>query len=146
MESTERVLGGTALAVAAAGAAGLAAAFVLTPAGVDDGPVLCPVRRLTGLPCPGCGLTRSWVHLAHGDLSTALSLNLFGPALMAAVAAFVGYVLLRLVRGRTPAPAVAPFRSPWTLAPIVLWLAWGAIRAVALALGVGDDAVGAVLR
>jgi hypothetical protein len=32
---------------------------------------LCMFRQLTGLPCPGCGLTRSMIVLAHGDLATA---------------------------------------------------------------------------
>jgi hypothetical protein len=29
-------------------------------------PETCGCRALFGIPCPGCGLTRSFVHLAHG--------------------------------------------------------------------------------
>jgi hypothetical protein len=29
-------------------------------------PELCGCRVLFGIPCPGCGLTRSFIHLAHG--------------------------------------------------------------------------------
>lgn len=32
-------------------------------------PELCSLKATTGIPCPGCGLTRSWVSAAHGDLA-----------------------------------------------------------------------------
>ena len=37
--------------------------------------VLCPFRALTGLPCPGCGMTRAFCALGHGDLSGAFGYN-----------------------------------------------------------------------
>jgi hypothetical protein len=40
-----------------------------------DGPVLCPLRRFTGVPCPFCGMTRGVVALAHGDLFSSLTFN-----------------------------------------------------------------------
>lgn len=39
---------------------------------------LCWTRRLSGLPCPGCGLTRSVCHLLRGDLAEALRFHPFG--------------------------------------------------------------------
>src|SRR5256885_15933791 len=30
-------------------------------------PHTCMTYRLLGMRCPGCGLTRSFIHLAHGD-------------------------------------------------------------------------------
>lgn len=44
----------------------------------------CPLRALTGLPCPTCFLTRSALAALHGDLGEALELHLFGPPLLAA--------------------------------------------------------------
>lgn len=41
--------------------------------GVD----VCVVHRVSGLPCPGCGLTRAFIAVAHGDLSSAVALNPF---------------------------------------------------------------------
>ncbi|MFW6054018.1 MAG: DUF2752 domain-containing protein, partial [Persicimonas sp.] len=41
------------------------------------GTVLCPFRRLTGLSCPGCGMTRACVLLAHGELSSSLTTHPF---------------------------------------------------------------------
>lgn len=73
----------TPAVVATGGALALLASALISPAGVESGPILCPFRLLTGIPCPACGLTRSWVHLAHGDLATSLSSHPVGPALMA---------------------------------------------------------------
>ena len=65
----------------------LAAAFLLKPAPPgEDGvrlvgmalPELCGFKRVTMLPCPGCGLTRSWIWAAHGDLEASLAFNRLG--------------------------------------------------------------------
>ncbi|MBK3624676.1 DUF2752 domain-containing protein [Streptomyces asoensis] len=61
---------------------------------------VCPLLRLTGLYCPGCGGLRSAHAFVHGDLVTALHDN--APA----VAAYLGFAVLwtvwvvRAVRGR----------------------------------------------
>jgi hypothetical protein len=34
-------------------------------------PGVCVIRRVTGQPCPGCGMTRALSRLAHGDLCGA---------------------------------------------------------------------------
>jgi len=33
----------------------------------------CPIKLLTGLSCPGCGLTRAWLCALQGDLAGALA-------------------------------------------------------------------------
>ena len=45
--------------------------------GIEDGPVACPFRAVTGLPCPTCGLTRVAHWLMRGDVSSALAINPF---------------------------------------------------------------------
>ncbi len=35
-------------------------------------PSICPFYNLTGLPCPGCGLTRAFVCLGHGQWRESL--------------------------------------------------------------------------
>jgi len=54
----------------------------------------CLFKRLTHLPCPGCGMTRSLVHLAHGDLVGALLFNPVGPLLFAMLLAVALAALL----------------------------------------------------
>jgi hypothetical protein len=49
---------------------------------------LCWSKLLLGRPCPGCGLTRSFLALAGGDLPGAAAFNPLGPPL------FLGFVLI----------------------------------------------------
>lgn len=44
-------------------------------------PVMCGFRSLTGMGCPGCGLTRSFAFMAHGDPVGAFRMNWLGPFL-----------------------------------------------------------------
>lgn len=63
--------------------------------------VLCLTRALFGVPCPFCGMTRSFVALAHGDLAGAFASHPAGPLLFAAMLACVaaiGVVALRRAR------------------------------------------------
>ena len=46
---------------------------------------LCGFKNLTGLPCPGCGLTHSFCALAKGDIVDAFGFNLLGPLLFLAL-------------------------------------------------------------
>ena len=39
---------------------------------------LCPLHALTGIPCPGCGMTRSVVGLSHGHVEQALRYHPLG--------------------------------------------------------------------
>jgi len=40
-------------------------------------PEMCIMKQATGLPCPGCGLTRSWISLMHGQWSDSLKHHRF---------------------------------------------------------------------
>jgi hypothetical protein len=41
-------------------------------------PEVCTFHNLTGLPCPGCGLTRSLVAAAHGRFKTSFAFHRLG--------------------------------------------------------------------
>ena len=50
----------------------------------DNGIILCPFRALTGYPCPGCGMTRAFSAIAHGEPLTAVLYNPLSPLLFVA--------------------------------------------------------------
>lgn len=52
----------------------------------------CPVRKLTGIPCPACGITRAYLSLFKGDLSGAFN---YHPLFFLAVPAFI--LVIRLL-------------------------------------------------
>ncbi len=39
----------------------------------------CPFFKVTGLPCPGCGLTRACLLLLQGDVHAAMRFHAFAP-------------------------------------------------------------------
>ena len=82
---------GAATAVIAMGTAGVVG-FLFDPVKSNFFPV-CPLYSLTGLACPGCGLTRGFHALFHGDVITALDFNLLLPIW----AVIIGYVFISLV-------------------------------------------------
>ena len=64
-------------------------------------PLACPLRTLTGIPCPFCGMTRACVAAVHGHLGTSLSFNPAGIlVVLLAVTALLRPQLL--VRARPP--------------------------------------------
>lgn len=116
--------------LAVGGVVAIGASFLLSPDHIEDGAVLCPFRRITGLPCPGCGLTRSWVYAAHGWWGDSFAAHPFGLVLMAAVIALV-IELVRARLRRTPVPDVNRLaRHPLVLAIGAAWLTFAVVRLV----------------
>ncbi len=72
-------------------------------------PFFCPLRVLTGIPCPGCGLTRSFIAITQGDLIGALNYHLFGPFLFLGLSITCGHLGLELVRGKKVKSIYAKF-------------------------------------
>ena len=87
---------------------GLASAAAIPPSLLQVGPVLCPFRFLTGLPCPGCGMTRSVVALLHGDLAASLFYHPLGVAVVAGAAIVATLTLISVLSPRLSARAVPP--------------------------------------
>ena len=53
----------------------------------------CPILAATGVPCPGCGLTRATMQLLHGDVIASLQTHAFAPIFMVALI-LMGLVLV----------------------------------------------------
>jgi hypothetical protein len=64
-------------------------------------PELCGSRALFGVECPGCGLTRSFIALAHGDLAGSFAYHRVGWLLAMAVLLQFPYRILSLRELRT---------------------------------------------
>lgn len=86
----------------------------------------CPLRALTGIPCPSCFLTRSVLATFHGDLGEALELHLFGPPLV------VGGLAVALGQGVLGRP-LPPW--PWQRIGLGIALVLVAYWLVRLAVG-----------
>ena len=58
----------------------------LTAAGWRSWP--CPIYSVSGVPCPGCGLSRATTLLLQGHWQAALGMHVFAPILLSAVVLF----------------------------------------------------------
>lgn len=59
----------------------------------------CPLRHFTGIPCPTCGMTRSFMAIGCGDWNRAFAQHLFGPFLFVSLAIAVIHITLELKVG-----------------------------------------------
>ena len=91
---------------------GLLAAGAVLPALPGEPGLPCPLRTITGVPCPLCGMTTSVVATVHLRLSDALAAN---PAGIAVVLLAIALIVFR--PARLPLPALV---APFVLA--ALWL------------------------
>jgi hypothetical protein len=67
-------------------------------------PSVCQFKNLTGVDCPGCGLSRGFIHLAHGDFVGAWQFNPAAALVFLFVAVQVPYRSLQLWRIYRGAP------------------------------------------
>jgi len=89
-------------AVAAVLPALFVASYLYRPK-VEDGPVICASRLMWGVPCPGCGLTRAFCFMSHGEFEAALQFNPLAPVAALYVGAIWLYYVLFVSRGGPPA-------------------------------------------
>jgi hypothetical protein len=66
-------------------------------------PDTCLSRTVLHIPCPGCGLTRSFVYLAHGQWNASWNVHKLGWLLALVVVMQIPYRAFALVK-RDPAP------------------------------------------
>lgn len=80
----------------------------------------CAFRQATGIPCPGCGLTRALVALLHGDWRASVAFHAFAPLLAGASLLLLATALLRRGPRARVAERVGAFESRTGIA---VWLA-----------------------
>jgi Protein of unknown function (DUF2752) len=119
-DSTAERLGLTGLGVAAA-------SFVYPLASRATGLGLpCPLRTLTGVPCPFCGMTTAATSLAAGRLHDALAANPFALVLAGGTLVMALLMVARAVGAAPTAVAWPPARRrlAWSLALLLLAASW----------------------
>jgi hypothetical protein len=85
------------------------AALLMVPtASVESGPAICLIKRVSGLNCPGCGMTRAFSHAMHGNLRQAIQHNILVLVVFPAMAIVWAGGLLRQIRPRCRQAAVTP--------------------------------------
>jgi hypothetical protein len=133
-----------AIVAVAAGLIGLfAVAAWLNPYGSDGAPLgmgthkqlglpECNFLRLTGLPCPSCGMTTSFALLMHGDVPASLRANPVGTLLAVYLLAMIPWNLAGAMRGRW---LWVRRLEPWLLKAVIVFttlavVRWGLLLAV----------------
>jgi hypothetical protein len=91
---------------------------VLLPWGRWVIPETCAMHARLGVDCPGCGLTRSFIHLAHGRAKQAWELNPVSLGLFAFVVAQI------------PLAFAYALRLPWRR--LETWTRWNQIMLMSL--------------
>lgn len=86
-------------------------------------PELCHMRRYFGVDCPGCGMTRCFISLAHGDVVAAWHYNAGGIVLFGLLVAQIPFRSLQIWR-------LAQGRDEWRFGMLSTWVS------VALAVGI----------
>ncbi|HEV7891159.1 MAG TPA: DUF2752 domain-containing protein [Pyrinomonadaceae bacterium] len=94
------------------------------------GLVLCPFRALTGLPCPGCGMTRAFCALGHGDLSGAFGYNALAPFVFAAALLLWAHSLATVLKFNSARAALERLKPTQRAAGLMLavTLVWWVVR------------------
>jgi hypothetical protein len=120
--------------IACGGALVASAAFIATndPSAAGSRFPACVFHQMTGLWCPGCGLTRGTYQLFQGHIGAAFSSNIFTPVVLVAIIA----VWVSWLRVSWSAPPLRlPQRSGRLLAFAIpaLLIAYGTLRNIPIA-------------
>lgn len=91
-----------------------------------SGSSLCMVKNTTGIPCPGCGLTRATMAMLSGDWAAVWTYHPLAPVISPAVAGFIGLATLRALKGHPNPLAIARvFPAPaWMVVGLILVGLW----------------------
>jgi len=91
-------------------------------------PETCTLRSRFAIDCPGCGMTRSFIHIAHGRFLDAMRLNPASILVFLFIAAQIPAALARFLLGRSSRVAVAwtRFNEIGLIAlPTITFIQWG---------------------
>ena len=98
---------------------------LLDPAKVQFFP-RCPFMLLTGLKCPGCGITRMLLSLFRFDFQFALHYNCILLILLPFIVFFLSYWIYRYIRYGSWKSSLPIQIMSWMIVSILL--VWGVVR------------------
>jgi formate/nitrite transporter FocA (FNT family) len=101
--------------------------YLMTPESIPS--LSCAFRELTGHSCFTCGLTRSLLAIAHGQLTDSLRYHLMGPVVF--LGALIAMITLgaEAWTGRKWSPRIqAGFWKHALVFLLLLWITYGGIR------------------
>ncbi len=85
-------------------------------------PTLCPLRAVTGIPCPGCGITRALCLCCHGRFAEAVTVyHPLVPLVFAGLVAAAGYGLF--AKKTLPERLLSPLAYGTVALMIAVWIA-----------------------
>jgi hypothetical protein len=67
---------------------------------LDTAQSFCPLKMLTGFPCPGCGITKAMVYFYRGDVAKSLHYHILGPFAVLASVFLLGMLCTELATGK----------------------------------------------
>jgi hypothetical protein len=92
----------------------------------------CMLKNVFGIPCPLCGMTRSFCSLSHGHMTDAVVYHPAGPMLYAATFAVVGIGIYDLLARRDEASRLWKSGAKWLERPSLFFVALGVLWIIKL--------------
>jgi hypothetical protein len=105
------------------------AAYMLRETGGAGWMPGCMFRKVTGLDCPGCGMTRGTYALLHGRVGDAFRFNPVGMVLLPLAMIGLGIEVIGWVRGKRLPFSLNPGRWGATVIMVVM-IVWWVVRNV----------------
>ncbi len=88
----------------------------------------CPIRFVSGVPCPGCGLSRAMALFIQGNWQSAICVHAFAPILLVAV----GFLAISAIMPRELQHEAARRVAAWesrtgivAIALVAMFIYWG---------------------
>jgi len=90
----------------------------------DDGFTICPVALMTGVACPGCGMSRAMAWLLRGDWGRAIGYHPLAPVVLAMGLVAVVWILGRRFGGwkAPPVPLINRGLTGFAALLVVTWV------------------------